>query len=66
MRQLGMTDEQIQRYQARAENLPAELRARATDPRTRSAAWWTFGGVLISMLASIAGSYVGAGPTSRA
>lgn len=65
MRQLGMTDEQIQRYQNRAENLPAELRARAMDPRTRSAAWWTFGGLLISMLSSIGGAWAGAGPYLR-
>jgi len=65
MQQLGMTEEQIQRFQNRAENLPAELRARAMDPRTRSAAWWTFGGLLVSMLSSVLGAWAGAGPYLR-
>lgn len=35
----------------------------AQDPRTVSAAWWTFGGILLSMLAAISGALTGAGPT---
>jgi len=65
----GFTEDQIannrtqfDKLRARWDNVPAELRSAAEDPRARSAAWWTFAGVLLSMLASIAGAVVGAGP----
>jgi hypothetical protein len=37
----------------------------AQDQRTVTAAWWTFGGILLSMLAAISGALTGAGPTFR-
>jgi len=48
----------------------ADQAARAAeDPETQRAAarvsWWTFLGTLISMLASVGGAYVGAGPRFR-
>jgi len=39
-----------------------DLQSMAQDPRTVQAAWWTFGGILLSMLAAIAGALTGAGP----
>jgi hypothetical protein len=62
LQQAGLTREQIERVQARAQNLPAELRARGKEPRSVAAAWWTFGGILLSMLTAVAGSLAGAGP----
>jgi len=62
LQQAGLTREQIERLQARAQNLPAELRTRGQDSRTVAAAWWTFGGILLSMLTAVAGSLAGAGP----
>jgi hypothetical protein len=68
----GFTREQITTYrqqfdqlQARGQNLGAEIRSVADDPRSREAAWWTFGGILLSLLASIAGGVAGAGPDVR-
>jgi hypothetical protein len=65
----GLTDEQIKsvqaqfdRMRARADNLPAEVRDAARDPRTTAAAWWTFAGLLLSMGAAIGGALLGAGP----
>lgn len=69
LRAAGFTPEQITTYRsqfdqlrARSENLPAEIRGVATDPRATAAAWWTFGGILLSMLAAVAGALVGSGP----
>jgi hypothetical protein len=39
----------------------AGLRSAAQDPRTVQAAWWTFGGILLSMLAAIGGALAGSG-----
>jgi len=62
MRQAGLNPEQIERLQARARNLPEELRARAQDPRMTQAAWWTLLGIVASMGAAIFGALAGAGP----
>lgn len=40
--------------------MPSAAQARAMGSE---AAWWTLGGIVVSMLASIAGALVGAGPT---
>jgi hypothetical protein len=58
----GLTQEQMDKLRARVDNLPQEIRQAAHDPRTRTAAWWTFGGIIVSMIASVAGALVGAGP----
>ena len=60
--QIASSRPQFDKLRTRLDNLPAELRSAAEDPRARSAAWWTFAGVLLSMLASVAGAVVGAGP----
>jgi hypothetical protein len=65
-RQAGFTDEQIRQLSAAAP-LQADVRNLASDPQTRqiatTAAWWGFGGTLLSMLAAIGGALVGSGPS---
>ena len=51
--------------QQQGENAQEKAREIAQSPRTVSAAWWTFGGILLSMLAAISGSLTGAGPNFR-
>ena len=46
-----------------AAGAPTDLRAVASDPRTVEAAWWTFAGILLSMLAAIGGALAGSGPS---
>jgi len=70
LRAYGFTPEQIKQSQAKRDEyranpnaLPNELRRYVEDPRTTEAAWWTFGGILLSMLAAVGGAIAGAGPT---
>lgn len=69
LRAAGLTDTQISewrtRVQARTQNLSNEIRSELSDSRTTSAAWWTFGGIFLSMLASVGGALAGSGPTLR-
>lgn len=69
LRAAGFTDEQINSSRAQfdrlrnsPERLSQEMRSAAQDPRAVQAAWWTFGGMLLSLFASIAGALVGSGP----
>jgi hypothetical protein len=55
--ELGLTDQQAAQYAA----MQREARG-VTTADTAKAAWWVFVGVLVSMLAAIAGGFVGAGP----
>jgi len=57
-RELGLTDQQADKYQAYVQNVRAT--AERTNPAT--VAWWTFGGVALSLLAAVGGGLVGAGP----
>ena len=41
---------------------PTDLRSVASDPRTVQAAWWTFAGILLSMMAAVGGALAGSGP----
>ncbi|MBX9625451.1 MAG: hypothetical protein K2X82_16715 [Gemmataceae bacterium] len=76
----GYTPQQIESFKQQARTAPAQVGAAAQDPATRQQAeqaardageaatrvtWYTFLGVLVSMLAAAAGGYVGAGPTFR-
>lgn len=54
--QLGLTPEQFNKYEAMATRQSV-----ATSPA--EAAWWTFGGVALSLIAAIAGGAYGAGPS---
>jgi hypothetical protein len=65
----GFSQEEIARFRSqfdrlRAANLPAEAQAQFEQNRDTAvrAAWWTFGGVLLSLLAALAGALAGAGP----
>lgn len=56
--ELGLSDRQAERYKAMLENprgLPANISPQAL-------AWWTVGGILLSMAAAIGGAICGAGP----
>lgn len=48
----------------KGENAPNDLNP-ATDQVMKRYAWYTFGGIWLSMLAAAAGAYAGAGPTFR-
>jgi hypothetical protein len=50
---------------ARPETTQEKVADLARDSRTVSAAWWTFGGILLSMLAAISGALTGSGPVFR-
>lgn len=54
--QLGLTDQQMSNLQ---QQLQAQLGNIFSPAQARSAAWWSFFGIVISMLASIGGSLVG-------
>ncbi|MGH2626215.1 MAG: hypothetical protein ACRDHY_06140 [Anaerolineales bacterium] len=48
--------------QAAATGLTGELRAIGRDDKTVEAAWWAFGGLLLSVFAAILGAIAGSGP----
>jgi len=56
--ELGLTDDQVQRY----ETMVRDAGGPGLDVNTARAAWWATAGVAFSLLASIAGGWVGAGP----
>jgi len=62
LRAAGFSDDQINSQRQQFDKLRTEIRQAATDPRAVQGAWWTFGGILLSMLAAVAGSLAGAGP----
>ncbi len=49
----------------RTETAQRQAEDSARNSRMVSAAWWTFGGIVLSMLAAIAGALAGSGPTLR-
>jgi len=57
LRLQGLTPEQVQRRMQEMANDPQTLR------NATATAWWTFGGILVSMLAAIGGALSGSGPT---
>jgi hypothetical protein len=68
LRAAGFTDEQIAQSRAQFDRLRSgdaasvELRKVASDPRSITAAWATFFGLLLSIVAAVGGSLLGAGP----
>ena len=60
--QINSMKEQFGKLRARVDNLPDAARETARDPRTKAAAWWTFAGLLSSLLASSLGAWIGSGP----
>jgi hypothetical protein len=65
----GLTREQIDRLKEGLPRTPEDWNRVANDPEVRSAAtraaWWSFGGALLSLLAAVGGAVAGAGPTLR-
>ncbi len=79
-RRAGYTPQQIEDFKQQVKSAPADARAAIEDPANKAKAeqaareaaevttqvtWWTFFGTFTSMLAAMAGGYVGAGPTFR-
>jgi len=57
-RELNLTPAQADRYAA----VTRDSQAAADRASPQAIAWWTFGGVALSLLSAMAGSYFGAGP----
>ena len=79
-RRAGYNQQQIEDFKQKVKNAPADAKATAEDPATKAkteqaaresadvatrVTWWSFAGTLISMMAAVAGGYVGAGPSFR-
>ena len=62
LQKAGMSADEIKNYHAYADRVGAQMRTAAADPHAISAAWWTFAGVLFSMLAAMFGAVCGSGP----
>ena len=68
-----MPQKQIDEWRKQAPAAAGKTRGAAEDPENQQAAadaatrgtWWAFLGTLVSMLAAVAGSYLGAGPRFR-
>jgi hypothetical protein len=72
----AMTDAQLERagfsktmieanreyFDRLGQTVGSQMRTTAADPRAVPAAWWTFAGVLFSMLAAMIGALCGSGP----
>jgi len=80
LRRAKYSQQEIDQFKERVKNAPADARATAEDPAAKQKAeqavreaadvatrvtWWTFAGALLSLLAAVAGGFVGAGPTLR-
>jgi hypothetical protein len=72
-RRAGVPQGTVDEWRRKAADGPDAARRAAEDPQNRQAVaeaatrvtWWAFFGTLLSMVASVAGAYVGAGPTLR-
>jgi len=72
-RRNGATDADVERFRNSVNNAPATIQNSIQNPENRQAiednttraAWYSFLGTLVSMLAGAFGGYVGAGPTFR-
>lgn len=60
LRGMGLTQQQINQLQARFQTMPRDVES--YREATAEAAWWTFGGILLTLLAAIGGAVVSAGP----
>lgn len=70
LRAAGFTDEQVANFRSQFDRLrndpqavSQDLRTTAQDSRAVQAAWWSFGGMLLSMLVAVGGALCGSGPT---
>ncbi len=62
LQKAGMSADDIKNYRTYADRVGAQMRTAAAEPRAIPAAWWTFAGVLFSMLAAMFGAVCGSGP----
>lgn len=70
-RRANLPQAQIEQWRQQMANAPATAERAVRDPQNQeaaaaamtSAAWWSLGGVLLSMIAAVAGAVAGAGPT---
>ncbi|HXG11513.1 MAG TPA: hypothetical protein VNK04_17290 [Gemmataceae bacterium] len=62
LRAAGFTPEQISNMRGQFDQLRERLQTVKHDPRTTAAAWWTFAGLCLSVVAAVAGAVAGAGP----
>jgi hypothetical protein len=53
----------VQDVREQARDTAAQVRELAADPRATQAAWWSFLGILLSMLTAIWGALAGSGPS---
>jgi len=60
LKNAGFSDPEAAR--ANLSKLGGEIKEAAQTPQATQAAWWTFAGVLFSMLAAMAGAIAGSGP----
>jgi hypothetical protein len=63
--QINSFRDQFTKLEQRAQNLPEQLRNLSQDPRVTQAAWWTFGGIVLSLIAAVLGAIAGARPNDR-
>jgi hypothetical protein len=69
----GVSKETIEEWKRKVANTPDAARRTTEDPQTQQAvseattrvAWWALLGTVLSMVTSVLGAYVGAGPTFR-
>lgn len=62
LRSAGVGADQVQHIQDNLQHLSRTMRTSGNDNRVVQGAWWSFGGLLLSLFASIGGAVVGAGP----
>jgi hypothetical protein len=60
--QIGERRAEFDKLRTNLANPSGSLRQVADDPRTTAAAWWTFGGLILSIGAAVGGAVVGSGP----
>ena len=65
LRNMGLTQEQINQVQARLQNAAAGQGAEQPLGQSAEAVWWTVGGIVLSLLAAVGGALVSAGPGHR-
>jgi hypothetical protein len=63
LRAAGVTQEQVDRLRDKLQSYPSETRQAAQSPYVAQAAWWSVGGIFLSMLAAVGGALAGSGPT---
>jgi hypothetical protein len=63
LRAAGVSQEQVDKLREKLQSFPSEVRQVAQSPFVAQAAWWSVGGIFLSMLAAVGGALAGSGPT---